>query len=166
MSKLVLTFLALAFVAPSTAQAAPTPAQLCESAIELASAKYAQCRLTAESKYSKTGDAGTRTAALSKCSQRLSDAFSKASIRYGVSCTATEPSSAFDEYLKQCSDDAAAGAAGAALPDYVDELASCSADLSACASGLRMVEANTARERSFFNIRGPNYRKMTQSTIV
>lgn len=142
MSKLVLTLLALAVVVPSTVQAAPTPAQLCESAIELASAKYAQCRLTAESKYSKTGDVASRTAALSKCSQRLSAAFSKASIRYGSSCAATEPSTAFDEYLKQCSDDAAAGAAGAALPDYVGDLASCDADLTTCDGDLTTCSAD------------------------
>lgn len=35
--------------------------------MELASAKYAQCRLNAESKFSKTLDAAKRTAALAKC---------------------------------------------------------------------------------------------------
>ena len=144
MSKLVSTLLVLAVMVPSITQAAPTPAQLCESAVELASAKYAQCRLTAESKHSKTGDAGKRTAALGKCSERLSDAFSKASLRYGASCAATEPSSAFDEYLKQCSDDAAAGAAGAALPDYVGDLASCNADLGTCNGDLGTCTADLA----------------------
>lgn len=136
MSKLTIPLLALAVMIPSISQAAPTAAQLCESAIELASAKYAQCRLTAESKFSKSGDTGRRTAALAKCSQLLSDAFSKATLRYGTSCAATESFSGFDDYLKQCSDDAAAGAAGATLPDHVGDLASCNADLTTCTTNL------------------------------
>jgi len=123
--------IALMGFAPA-AHAAPTPAQQCEAAMELASAKYAQCRLNAESKYSKTLDAAKRTAALTKCSTNLGTAFSKATGKYGVACAATEPSSAFNAYLTQCSDDAAAAAAGAALPDYAGELASCNADLTTC----------------------------------
>lgn len=105
------------FLASGTASAAPTPAQLCDSAIELASAKFSQCRLTAESKYSKTGDAGKRTAALGKCSQRLSESFSKATLRYGaLNCTGST-SSSYDAYLTQCTDDVAAAAvAGGTLP--------------------------------------------------
>ncbi|MBY0274499.1 DUF1566 domain-containing protein [Candidatus Binatia bacterium] len=127
--------IALMGFAPS-AHAAPTPQQLCESAMELASAKYAQCRLNAESKYSKTGDAAKRTAALTKCSTNLGSAFTKATDKYGAACTATEPSSAFDDYLKQCSDDATAAAGGATLPDYVGDLASCNADLTTCSGDL------------------------------
>jgi hypothetical protein len=131
----VFVLIALIAFAPS-AHALPTPAQLCESAIELASAKYAQCRLNAESKYSKALDAVKRTAALTKCSTNLGGAFTKATGKYGLACAATEPSSSFDDYLKQCSDDATAGAAGASLPDYVGDLASCNANLAACLGGL------------------------------
>jgi hypothetical protein len=120
----------LALAAP--AWAAPTPAQLCESAIELASAKYAQCRLNAESRFSKSLDAGKRTDTLARCSQNLTIAFARANYKYGVNCAVTESSSAFDEYLTQCSDDATAAAAGAALPDYVGDLASCNADMTSC----------------------------------
>jgi hypothetical protein len=98
------------------AHAAPTQQQLCESAMELASAKYAQCRLNAESKDTKKPDAMKLSDALGKCSQKLSDAFTKATDKYGVDCAATEPSSAFDAYLKQCSDNTTAAAGGAALP--------------------------------------------------
>ncbi|MBY0279421.1 DUF1566 domain-containing protein [Candidatus Binatia bacterium] len=125
-------FVLIALMGFAPAVHAATPQQLCESAMELASAKYAQCRLNAESKYSKTLDAAKRTAAYAKCSANLGTAFSKATAKYGVACAATEPSSAFDDYLEQCSDDASAAAAGAALPDYVGELASCNADLTAC----------------------------------
>lgn len=131
----ITTFLAL-FALPLPAYAAPTQTQLCESAMELASAKYAQCRLNAESKYSKTLDGAKRTSAVEKCSAKLSAAFTKATLRYGTSCAATENSSAFDEYLTQCSDDTAAAAAGATLPDYVDDLASCNVDLTACDGAL------------------------------
>ena len=110
---------ALATLLPVRAQAAPTPAQLCESAMDLASSKYAQCRLNAESKYAQTGDAARRTYVLGQCSTRLSAAFAKAAIKFGAQCPAAEPASAFDAYLKQCSDDTAAAAAGAPLPEYV-----------------------------------------------
>jgi hypothetical protein len=121
------------------AYAAPTPQQLCESAIDLASAKFAQCRLNAESKYAKTLDAAKRTAALAKCSTSLGTAFTKATGKYGAACAATEPSSAFDTYLQQCSDDTAAAAAGAAFPDYATcttDLATCEGELAACESPL------------------------------
>lgn len=123
------------------ASAAPTPQQLCESAMEVASAKYAQCRLNAESKFSKTLDAAKRTAALTKCSMNLGSAFTKATDKHGAACAATELSSAFDDYLKQCSDDATAAAGGATLPDYVGDLASCTADLASCRADLGACEA-------------------------
>ncbi len=73
----ITTFLALFTFSP-LANAAPTDAQKCESALELASAKYAQCRLNAESKDTKTPDPVKLAGALGKCSQKLSDAFAKA----------------------------------------------------------------------------------------
>lgn len=128
----------------SSAHAAPTPQQLCESAMELASAKYAQCRLTAQSKDAKAPNPAKLTEALAKCSQKLSDAFGRATLRYGGACAATETSSAFDAYLKQCSDDTVAAATGAALPDYVGDLTSCNADLSACNSDLAICTSGLA----------------------
>ena len=86
--------LALMGLAPE-AHAAATAQQSCEAAMELASGKYAQCRLVAESKFSKTLDAAKRTAALTKCSTKLGDAFAKATAKYGGDCAATEPSSDF-----------------------------------------------------------------------
>lgn len=141
MRKLTLKALLLvAVVAPSIAQAAPTPAQRCEADVELASAKFAQCRLTAEAKYSKSLDADKRTAALARCSEKLQQSFAKAVVRYGLNCTGV-PVGKFDAYLKQCSDDAAAAAAGNALPDYLGDLAMCSADLATTASALATCEA-------------------------
>ncbi|MBY0279114.1 DUF1566 domain-containing protein [Candidatus Binatia bacterium] len=131
-----LLVLAALFVLTSSAHAAPSDQQLCESAMELASAKCAQCRLTAQSKDAKAPNPAKLTEALGKCSQKLSAAFARATLRYGAACTATEPSSAFDAYLKQCSDDTVAAAGGASLPDYVGELAGCNADLSTCNGNL------------------------------
>ena len=119
-------------LAPAAHAAPPTSAQKCESAVEKASAKYAQCRLNAESTFSKTLDAMKRSDALTKCSDELSTAYSKATTKYPGDCTVTEPSAEFDTYLTQCTDDAAAAAAGAALPDYVGDLAACNADLTTC----------------------------------
>ena len=143
--------LALMLFVPE-AHAAPTPQQLCESAMELASAKYAQCLLTAESKHSKTLDAAKRTAALAKCSTKLGSAFSKATGKYGAACASIEPSSAFDAYLKQCSDDAAAAAAGAALPSggsCETELATCEAELAACEGPLLARLLKTGQTTSY-----------------
>lgn len=128
----------------SPVTAAPTFTQLCESAMELGSAKYAQCRLTAQSKDAKAPNPAKLSDALGRCSQKLSDAFAKATLRYAGACPATEPSSAFDEYLKQCSDDTVAAVGGAALPDYVGDLASCNADLGTCNGDLATCNADLA----------------------
>ncbi len=126
-------FLLLFGLSPAASFAATvTPAQRCEADVELASAQYAKCRLTAEAKYSQSLDDDKRASALARCSEKLQLSFAKAVARYGGACTATEPSSAFDAYLRRCSDDAAAAAAGAALPDYVGDLSSCNADLTIC----------------------------------
>jgi len=136
---------------PPEAYAAATPQQSCESAMELASAKYAQCRLIAESKYSKALDAAKRMAALTKCSTTLGTAFSKATGKYGAACAATEPSSAFDAYLQQCSDTTAAAAAGAGLPGGVCEadLAACQGELAACESPLLARLLRTGQSTSY-----------------
>ena len=106
----------LSFGVPAAATAAPTPAQRCEADVELASAKYAQCRLVAESRFSKDLDAARRATALARCSDKLLQSFERAALRYGASCT-SEPVSGFDQYLAQCSDDvAAASVAGGSLP--------------------------------------------------
>ncbi|HEY8517949.1 MAG TPA: DUF1566 domain-containing protein [Candidatus Binatia bacterium] len=129
----------LAFAA--AAHAAPTRAQQCEAALELASAKYARCRLVAEQRHSRNPDAAKREKALAKCSANFSKAFTKATTKYGADCAATEPSSTFETYLAQCTDDVAAAAGGASLPDYAGELASCNADLASCEDDLAACEA-------------------------
>ena len=147
-SPLILILALLAFT--PQARAAATAQQSCESAMELASAKYAQCRLTAESKFSKSLDAAKRTAALTKCSTRLGDAFAKATDKYGAACAATEPSSAFDAYLQQCSDDTADAAAGAALGGGCStDLATCESELAACESSLLAPLLRTGQTTSY-----------------
>ena len=66
----------------------------------------------------------------------------RTTLRYGAACSATEPSSAFDAYLKQCSDDTTDAAGGASLPDYVGDLMSCNADLSTCNADLTSCNAS------------------------
>jgi hypothetical protein len=106
---------AILFAITAPAYAAPTRTQLCESALEVASAKYVQCRLLAESKDTTKPDPTKLADALGKCSQKLSDAFTKATDKYGTACAPTATSSAFATYLNQCSDDTVAAAAGASL---------------------------------------------------
>lgn len=143
--------LTLALMAFAPAAHAATAQQSCESAMELASSKYAQCRLTAESKYSKSLDAAKRTAALTKCSTRLGDAFAKATSKYGMDCAATEPSTAFDAYLQQCSDNTVAAAGGAGLPGPSCEadLAACEGELAACESPLSAHLLRTGQVTSY-----------------
>jgi hypothetical protein len=99
------------------ASAAPNPARLCEAAVETASGKYAQCRLTAESKHAKLPDAAKRNIALAKCSSKLESALNKARTTYGApNCTAATAAE-YDAYLAQCSDDAVdAARPGGLLP--------------------------------------------------
>jgi len=114
--RLRITFLALFAFAASAAHAASTNQQMCESAMELASAKFAQCRLNAESRFSKDLDATRRATVLTRCADKLHQSYARATARYGVACT-TVPAGGFEQYLAQCSDDvAAASATGGSLP--------------------------------------------------
>lgn len=120
----------LAIAAP--AWSAPPPAQLCRSALELGSAKFSSCRLVAESKFTKSGDAGKLGDARERCSEKLSLAFSKAIGRYGVACAATVTPGELDAYLTMCTDDTAAASGGVAFPDYAALLATCQQKLASC----------------------------------
>jgi len=110
----------------------PTNAQKCTSDVEKASGTFAQCKLNAESVFAKSGDAGKLSVVLGRCLFKYDTTFGRATARYGAACPMTESSAGFDAYLSQCSTNTAAAAGGAALPDYVGELASCNADLSTC----------------------------------
>ncbi len=76
---LVALLLVPTWVAPVAA--APNPAGRCEADVELASAKFAQCRLTAESKFATDVDAaklsvllrlsGARTGSRGRSARRL-----------------------------------------------------------------------------------------------
>jgi len=134
-----------AMVAQPASAAPPTDAQKCESTFELASAKFAQCRLTAESKFTKAPDAAKLSAAVAKCSTKLSDALGKAVTKYGgASCTAEAPGG-FDAYLTQCSNDVeAASEIGGSLPDYVGDLAACDGSLATCNGDLATAQSSLA----------------------
>src|SRR5215467_1322852 len=93
--------LILSLTLASAASAAPTDAQKCEVAIEVASGKYAQCRLNAESKYTKNGDFDAVTSAFNKCTAKLQDKYDKAFESYGGACATTEPASEFAEHLNE-----------------------------------------------------------------
>lgn len=119
-SRMLLAGLLLAGANTSAVHAAPTAAQRCEGAIELAAGKYTQCRLTAESKFSLSPDAAKRDDALEKCRVRLYQAFGSAAAKFGATnCTSATPGD-YQSSLAQCSDDAAAGAVVGGSPRYVD----------------------------------------------
>jgi hypothetical protein len=99
---------------------AATDAQKCESAVELGASKYAQCRLKAESKFTKTGDAAGLASDLASCAGKLATAYGNALARWSASCPVVEPLSSFEAYLMQCTDEVAAAAAGSGFPDCGD----------------------------------------------
>jgi hypothetical protein len=108
---------ALALVALARgAGATPTPAALCASAVELASSKFAACRLKAEATFSKTANGTKRDADLAKCSIKYVTDFGKAQTRYGASCPMVDSEASFEAYLTQCGASTTAAANGASLP--------------------------------------------------
>jgi len=133
---------ALSITSASSARAATSHAQLCESAIDGANAKYAACRLTAQAVNVKKPAATKLAAALAKCQANLQKAFTKTLDKYGASCAVVETEPAFDSYTSRCSSDLSGAAAGGSLPDYVGELATCNADLTTAQDDLATCEAD------------------------
>lgn len=117
---LPLAVAALAILFPTLCLAAPTNAQKCEATLETATAKFAQCRLNAEAKFTKDGDTGKRANSLARCSSRLSVAFEKASAVYGTACPVSEPVATFDAFLAQCTDQVESTASGGQFPSCGD----------------------------------------------
>lgn len=108
--------LVVTHVAVTAAAELPTPAQRCAADLVLASAKFASCRLTAESRFARDIDEVHRGTALAGCSERLQRAIGRATSRYGLNCSA-ETVDAIDAYLTQCSNDVvAASALNGSLP--------------------------------------------------
>ena len=68
---------ALLYCGSAGPAAGVTDAQRCEAALELAGGKYAQCRLKAESRFTKTGDVSARSAAVTSCDGKLDRAYGK-----------------------------------------------------------------------------------------
>ena len=93
-------------------RASATPVDACESSIESAAAKFLQCRLTAEAKYTRTLDDSVRLAAVVKCSDKFLSGVAAAKARNGAAnCT---PVAADDiEGLRAACSDAIEAAAGA-----------------------------------------------------
>lgn len=110
----------VATLVPTFSLAAPTAAQKCEAAVETATAKFAECRLNAEAKFSRDGDVAKRTASLERCSSRLSSAFVKAAAVYGTACPATRPVGEFDAFLSQCTVQVESAAGGGPFPTCGD----------------------------------------------
>ncbi len=97
------------------AHAGPTSAQKCESAIGIASGKYALCLQKAQAKYALVGDVTGRDGAITKCDQKFEKAYAKAFDKFGASCPTAEPVESFKTHLAECSD-ATADAVGGSFP--------------------------------------------------
>ena len=95
-----------------------TDAQKCEAALEKVAGKFAQCRLKAESRFSITGSVVGMTRAVATCAERLGRTYDTLFARWGGSCPATEPVGRFEAYLRQCTAESAAAAAGGSLSGF------------------------------------------------
>jgi hypothetical protein len=115
----------------STNALALDPGPKCESSKLSTSAKYAQCRLQAESKAVKKAT----TADYSKCNL---DKFTKAEDAGGMDCPTTTDQATVSDYLDDCTTRAAMWlAGGGGLPDTCeDDLSTCEGDLVACEASL------------------------------
>lgn len=118
MIRMLLTAVVIACSFPPPALASPpSAAQRCEADVELAAGKYTQCRLSAESKYSKNQDTSKRAAALNRCVEKLTSAIAAAADRHGVDNCTEATAGQYGAYLTQCSDDVSAAAvSGGSLP--------------------------------------------------
>jgi hypothetical protein len=116
MNRTTIWTLVLSLALVTRAEAVVTDAQKCESAIELASGKYAQCRLNAESKYTKNGDFDAVTSAFNNCTANLQDKYDKALDSYGGACPTTEPAGEFAVHLNECVAGVEVAVAGGSLP--------------------------------------------------
>lgn len=96
--------------------AAPSEAQRCESAVDLASGKLLDCRLAAEAAYAGSGDATKRGDALARCAAAYTEEFQKTVQKYGPGDCPATPEAAFANHLAQCADDVVAVARGGAFP--------------------------------------------------
>ena len=104
MSRQVLFVFTLAAVIMWSSAFAATDAEKCESAKEKAAGTYAQCRLKAESRFSKTGDAVRLGISLTKCADRLGKNFDKAEAKYGVACATSGDTDVVDGFLTDVAD--------------------------------------------------------------
>lgn len=103
-----------------TSSSAPTRAQRCEAAIELAAAKYAQCRLTVESKFTETSEA-SKLAKLATCSYRFAGVYERAFQSWGTDCSVGAPESDLQFYLARCTSETEGAASGESFPSGCPE---------------------------------------------
>jgi hypothetical protein len=124
---------ALIAVAWSSAAFAVEPPQKCQASKLQTAGKYGACRLKADSKAAKTGDAPD----YSKCDQSFGLKWDKAEATAGTGvCPSEGDESALQAFIIQHADDVAAALAGGALPDCPGDLATCTDDVAECTADL------------------------------
>ncbi len=105
-----------ALLAGVAAAAGPTDAQKCEADKLRRTAKYAFCRMKAESKFAKKGDSAKLTSDLAKCDAKITGKFAKAEARWGGECPTTGDVGAIQSRVSADSDDLAVLLSGGTLP--------------------------------------------------
>jgi len=98
------------------AAAGPTDAQKCEADKLKRAGKYAFCRMKAESKAVKKGQAPDYT----KCDTKLGDKFAKADLKWGGECPTTGDAGGIQTQVTGDTDDLAVVLAGGVLPTCGD----------------------------------------------
>ncbi len=124
----------------ATSALALDAAPKCESGKLKESARYAQCRLMAESKAARKGEA----ADYGRCEQKFADKWATIEAKAGMAtCPSEGDQATVSDYLDDCTSRAALWLAGdGGLPDTcASDLATCQGDLATCPGDLATCQA-------------------------
>ena len=117
----------------ATGAAALTPGEKCEADKLKTAGKYDFCRLKADAKAVKTGNAPD----YSKCDDKYGLKWGSAESKAGTGvCPSEGDETTVQAFITQHTDDVAAALAGGALADCPGDLATCSGDLTTCNGNL------------------------------
>ncbi|MGH7790099.1 MAG: DUF1566 domain-containing protein [Candidatus Binatia bacterium] len=107
-----------------------TAAERCEAAKLKEAGKYGFCRLKAEAKAVKTGDAPD----YSKCDTKYGSKWPAVESSGGGMCPSNGDQAVIQSFITQHTDDLATALAGGPLPDCPADLTTCNANLASCAA--------------------------------
>jgi hypothetical protein len=128
---------ALALALPFAALAGPPPADKCEASKNKTVGVYYSCREKAEA----TAITKATMPDYSKCMAKFNDKWDKAEAKGAGDCPDTVLTAPMNAFIAAQAADAALVVAGAPIPDYAGDLATCEGDLTTCDGDLATCEA-------------------------